>query len=304
MEIWGNLSRRTRGIIIGSISALSFATYVLINRYVYTQQNIEVSVYLVTFFVSGGILAALSLLFKKHKGLVRVPRKDFIPVIANGLLTAIGLGIFVYGQSKTTAVNAAIIATSTTLTTIIYSRFLLKESLSRLQIFWMVVLFAGLYVAIVGLEGIELSRGDIIVFSSALFLGFTNTYSKTLMKRVSSSYIADTRVLVGGVFFLILGLVFNEELFTTQAGLWPMVSGLVFWLTVTCFYKTVDILNPTEAIVVVNSQSIITPFLGFLLLSEPYGLNQLAGGVLILYSIYRISSEAKRRETAKLVTPD
>lgn len=284
------LNRHTQGLILGSITAVSFAVYVLINRLVYTNYDVDTLVYLVTFFVAGGLFGAIALYREKTK----VPRITAMPVISNGLLTAIGLGIFVYGQSQTTAVNASIIATSSMLTTIIYSRYLLGERLTRGQIVWMTVMFGGLYIAIVGLRGVALNRGDLIVLASSLILGFTNTFSKTLMKKAPSSYIANIRIFAGGVFFIVAGLIFNDQLIASEAGLWPLAAGFVFWLTISSFYKTIELLNPTEAIVIANSQAIIAPFFGFLLLNEPYGLNKIAGAGLILFSIYKISLAARR----------
>lgn len=284
------MSNNQKGIIAGVLAALSFATYVLINRYVYINFHPNVFNYTATFLISGGFFALIALLVEKVKDKKVVIDKSAWPAAFNGVVAGIGLGTFVFGQGYTTAVNASILATSTAITTAIFSKYMLKDSLSRRQVLWFVIMFMGLYVAIVGFHKFHLNKGDLIVIGSCFILGFTNTFSKILMKKHSSQFIADVRLVSGGLLFVLLGLLISGSGFLIRsAHWWPLLAGFFFWVTIRFFYAAVHYINPTRAIVLANSHPIVTPIVGVLILSEPYANTKLLGSVVILTSIYFIN---------------
>lgn len=286
------LTNNQKGIIFGLLASLTFAAYVLINRYVYIQYKVNGFNYVATFMIAGGFFATAGILFEYSRNKTPVLRKSTLPVALNGIIAALGLGIFVFGQGYTTAVNAGILATSTVITTALYSRFLIGESLTRRQIIWLIVIFLGLYLAIVGTHLINFGKGEAIIIAASLVLGFTNTYSKILMRNHTSNFVADIRLVTGGLLFIALGLVIHaNDFLIVSAGLWPVLSGFFFWLTIKFFYASVRYSSPSKAIVLANSHPIFTPIAGVLLLSEPYGLTKFLGAILILIGVYYFSKK-------------
>lgn len=293
MNAKSKMSNNKRGIISGLLAALSFATYVLINRYVYINFHPDVFNYTATFLISGGFFALIALFLSRFKNKVKiVVDKSIWPVAFNGVIAGIGLGTFVFGQGYTTAVNASILATSTAITTAVFSKYMLKDSLSRRQLFWFATMFIGLYIAIVGFNKIHLNKGDLIVIGSCFILGFTNTFSKILMKKNSSQFIADVRLVSGGLFFFLVGwLLSGSGLLVMSAHWWPLLAGFFFWVTIRFFYASVHYISPTRAIVLANTHPIVTPIVGVLVLSEPYAITKLLGSVIVLTSIYFINKK-------------
>lgn len=293
MKMKNKLSDNGKGILYGVLAALTFATYVLINRYVYVRYKVDVFNYTATFLIAGGFIALIAIVVKRIKNKAKIPlEKSAWPVALNGIIAGIGLGAFVFGQGYTTAVNASILATSTAITTALFSRCMLKDRLSRKQLVWFVIMFLGLYIAIVGLHGIHLNKGDVIILTACFVLGFTNVFSKTLMKKHDSQFVADGRLVSGGVFFVALGLLLSGgNLLVTSAGLWPLLAGFFFWATIRFFYASVGYINPTKAIVLANSHPVITPIVGVLLLSEPYTWTKFIGSTILLVSIYNINKK-------------
>lgn len=206
------------------------------------------------------------------------------------MLAGIGIGFIVLGQGHTTAINASILATASTIPTVLFAKVILKEKFDHLQWAWLIIMCVGLYLAIVGLRGLALNKGDVIILGSAVILGFTNTFSKVLMKKHSSNFVADVRLVSGGLLFLTLGLVFKwDSILVTSAGLWPVLAGLFYWLTIKFFYASISYINPSKAIVFVNGHPAVTPIVGVLLLSESYSWAKFVGSALILASIYHIN---------------
>lgn len=291
--MWLKLSENSKGIFCGVLAAFSFAAYVLINRYVYTHYSVQGIDYTATFLLAGGFFALTAMTLSRIRSKANTSRKSSVwPVALNGTLAGIGIGILVYGQGYTTAINASILATSTIITTAIFSKYILKESLSRNQICWLGIMFIGLYVAIVGFNGIHLNKGDLLVICSCFLLGFTNVFSKVLMKKHDSQFIADVRLISGGVFFLFVGLILSgSDFLVTSAGYWPLLAGFFFWLAIRSFYAAIKYINPTKAIVFANTHPVVTPFVGVLLLSEPYHWSRFLGSVILIASIYYINKK-------------
>jgi len=286
-------SKSQKGFLYGILATVLFAAYLLTNRYVYTTYRVDTLSYVVTFTIWAAFFALLGVAYHRYKQRFVIFGKGTFPVVLTGMLAGIGVGLIVLGQRYTTAINASIIATASIVPTVVFSRLMLKEVFSRFQYAWLTVMFAGLYLAIVGIHTLSLNKGDAIIMSSAVILGFTNTFSKVLMRTHNSDFVADVRLVSGGLLFIILGAVFRGDGFlVTSAGLWPILAGLFYWLTIKFFYASVNYINPGKATVLVNAHPIITPIVGIFVLSEPYGLAKLLGSVLILVSIYFINKSS------------
>ena len=285
-------NEKQKGLLYGLLGAAMYATYILTDKYVYKHYAVNNFSYAVTFTIWAGIFALGAMLINRYKKEFHVFNKGTVSVGLNGMLAGVGIAFIVYGQQYTTAINASIIATTSILTTVVYSRFMLKETLNRFQALCLFVMFFGLYIAIVGFSSISLNKGDVIILCSSIILGFTNTFSKILMRDNSSDYVADFRLVAGGVLFLFLGLAFKgSSFFITTAGLWPVLAGLCYWLTIKFFYASIHYSNPNKAIVLINSHPIITPIVGVLVLSEPYSVSKFIGSLLILTGVYFINKK-------------
>jgi drug/metabolite transporter (DMT)-like permease len=247
-------TKTQRGLAYGLLATAMFAAYLLTNRYVYTTYDVDAVAYTVTFSLWAGFFALLSVGLGWYRQKFAIFHRNTLPVVWTGMLAGIGIGLIVLGQRYTTAVNASILATASTIPTILFTRILLKERFSRVQWAWVALMFVGLYLAIVGLRGLHLARGDSIILGAAVILGFTNTFSKVLMKRHSSDFVADVRLVSGGVLFLALGMLLKSgHFFVTTAGLWPVLGGMFYWLTIKFFYASMHYISPGKAIVLVNA---------------------------------------------------
>lgn len=278
------------GIVYGLLSAVAFTCYLLLNRYVYLNYDVKAFEYTATFLIAGGGFALLSLSFKCAKQKAQVYKKSLLPMVFNGFVGAVAMSLLIFGQGYTTAVNASIIAVSTTIPTVLFSWLLLKETLTQKQLLWLAIMFIALYFAIVGKHFLSFEKGDLIILSSLIFFGFANTYSKVIMKNNSSDVITDVRLVTGGMIFVILGLLVSGSGFlVTNAGLWPAIAGFSFWLTIKAFYASIQKIGPNKAVVLCNSHPILTPFAGVLLLNEPYSWVKACGSAILLISIYNIT---------------
>jgi drug/metabolite transporter (DMT)-like permease len=283
-------SKTKLGVIYGILGSFAFGGYILINRYVYTNFDVDVFSYTVTFSVWAGAFALLNLCWTRYQKRFKIITKSTLPVALAGVLAGLGVGLIVIGGKYTTAINVSILATSSIIPTVLFSRYKLKERMGRGRYFWILTMLAGLYLAIVGLKTISLEPGDIIILASAVILGYSNVVSKLLMKKHSSDFVSDIRLISAGALFGIFGLIFiGQEFFVTNASFWPAFGGLAYWLTIKFFYASVRYINPSKAIVLLNGHTAVTPIFGVLLLSESYSWPKFIGAAIILISIFNIN---------------
>jgi drug/metabolite transporter (DMT)-like permease len=282
--------------VFGVLYAFTFASYLIINRHIYLTYNVDALKYTITFIMWGGVFGLLSILASPARSNLKKLDRQTAGIFVNALTGSIGAGMVVYGQRFTSAINASLLSTSAIITTILFSWIMLRESFPRRKQLSLLVMFVGLYLAIVGTQQINLSKGDLIILGSAIIYGFGNTFAKILMKSGGSSYIADLRIFLGGVIFVIFGLLaVGSDFMVTSAGLWPALAGFLLWATVRCFYTAIHLTNPNEAIILNNSHPVFTTIFGVLLLSEPYSFIKFVGSLLILLGIYLVNQKPSSR---------
>jgi drug/metabolite transporter (DMT)-like permease len=283
------------GYLYGFLAAVFFSAYILINKHVYLNYEVNALDYALTFMISAGLCALASRIIVRTKK--KTHYKDVGKLIMNGLIAGFALGVFVYGQGFTTATNASILATSTTITTAIFSWFMIKsDRVTRAQLPWFAVFVVGIYMAIVGVQWLVFNSGDAIILAASFMLGYTNVYSRQLMRKNLPETVTDVRLISAAALALVIGLLFREQGFLVlNASYWPLVAGFFLWLTIRCFFASIHRINPSRAIILASSHPVFTPFLGMVLFNEPYTLTKLIGGVLILFGVININK--KRRVT-------
>jgi drug/metabolite transporter (DMT)-like permease len=183
---WHSFSVATKGLLAGIASALFLTAYLVVNKHVYNTYDIGALQYSLVFAIVGGIFGALSLIRNMNSRTFLKVRKDARIFVVLSLASFFAVGLLVIGQRYTTSVNASLISTATILTTIFFSAVMLREHITSRQKLWLVVLFVGMYLGIVGLHRLHISKGDAIILSSEIIFGFGNVLSRKLMRKHGS----------------------------------------------------------------------------------------------------------------------
>lgn len=285
--------QKIAGIVSGFISALCVSGYFIVNKYVYSHHPITALEYTILFLFIGGIYGAISLFFQPDRVLnYKEIRKNIKPLIKLSIAVTLAMGFLIFGQRYTSSVNASIIATSTIVSTLVWSYILLKEKLIKSKLVWVLIMLAGLYIGIVGFKNIHLNSGDLIVLGSVIFFGFGNAFSRVVMKRTASPMIVPyTRLVLGGLFAAIAGLIFIRDL-SLVLNVLPLtiIASGFYWLCMITFAKSVYFLDANEAIIINQSQIFFTSLAGVIILSENYSLEKFIGSVLVMISVYFITA--------------
>ena len=287
---WLGLSNDTKGVVTGLLSAFFFASYLVINRYIYTEFKVDSLAFAFLFNALAGIYAGLALMQRYNQRKMRSVWQDRYKILLLCTYGLLAMLLLLIGQRYTTSIHASLLVTGSIVATMVFSTLFLKESITTRQKWWVVGMFVGLYVAIVGVQAISLLSGDLIILIGVIFFGLGNVLSRSLMQRHDSAIIPDLRVfLVAVIAGLVYVLFFHSINIFSLVGLWTVVSSLCFWLTMRSFAATVHLVNANHAIVLVNAQIVPASLAGVFLLNEHYSLEKFVGSVIVLVCIYFIT---------------
>lgn len=287
---WQVLPNGLKGVFAGLASALCLTTYFIINKHVYNAYHPSAVEYTLLFSMCGGVFGLFSLVHRMDRAMYRTARKDTRYFIILTILSFVAMGLLVAGQRYTSSINASLIGTLTILATMFFSYLLLGERPTAHQRLWLLGLFAGLYLAIVGLRVVHLNKGDIIILSSVIFFGLGNVIARKIMKRQGSFVVPNVRLTLAAILALIASVFFIRDISLMVHILpWALVAGMFYWLTMKTFAVSVHLVDANHAVVLNNSQVVFTALAGVLLLGEHYSWEKFIGSIIVLVSIYFIT---------------
>jgi drug/metabolite transporter (DMT)-like permease len=132
----------------------------------------------------------------------------------------------------------------------------LHEAIEKRKYVFIILLFVGIYILTVGMHALQLTQGDLFIAIAAMTLGGTNVLSKFAMREMSGELVASLRMIVGAI--LLLGLVLLKLLHVLTA-----LDGRTCWVVVSTIGSV-------------------------LFLNEALVVQDIVGGALILWSLYRL----------------
>ncbi|MBI3413165.1 MAG: EamA family transporter [Candidatus Aenigmarchaeota archaeon] len=247
--------------------------------------------------ISSVILLAISKVLNKKLSAVKELKNnaDFWKITMSR--NVFGTFLLLYGMSMTTSINSLVILRLEPAFVILFGYALLRETLKQKEILFVIATIIG--AVLISTSG-NLSFGpaqigDLLVFSSLLFLGYSYIPSRRIMKKTDPLVLTAYSNLFGGIVLLLLSaIVLDNLIMPVNALVLTMGSIITFYVVGLSLWFAA--LKNTEAWKVAALLS-ITPIAGgmlsFFWLGESLNLIQLAGAAIILYASYRLSSERK-----------
>lgn len=278
------------GELFALISAIGVTGYLIINRYVYLHYKPSSLDYTATFIALAGLIGLFSFLVQRI-----VVKKEVMPtklpiLVGIGVIAGAGIGLVVMGQKYTTAANAGLIGSLTVVTTVIFSRLILRQTLHRSKLPWVLLLLSGVYFAVVGLHSYQLHTGDLFLLLATILYGLSNVLASVAMRSNSPGTVRDVRFITAGSIFALVFLLPHSH-FVTSAGILPFIAALFFWTGIVFFNKAVKCIGPSNSIVINNAQIVVTMLVAVPLLSEGLSLIKIIGAILMLLAIQKIASK-------------
>jgi drug/metabolite transporter (DMT)-like permease len=142
----------------------------------------------------------------------------------------------------------------------------------------------------VGTHLLQFHQGDILIIVAAMIFGLTNALSRFAMRELPGELVASLRLLVGAVILAGIILLRSPQVLTslTESEGWCIVSGVLMWGFIVCLYRAIEISGATMATLVSTSYPVVSTIGAVFVLNEGLAVQEMVGGALILWSIYRL----------------
>jgi len=233
-------------------------------------------------------------------------KKNFWLLIGIGLIFGVNQVFFFIGYDMAGAINGSLAQKTTVFFSIILGYLILKERITKLQIFFSILLFSGLAISITQfftLMDINLTIligvGIILLISLMWIFGHTLTkplFSKNEATPIQMVFIRN--VISSGILISTYFLFFSPDLriFTELSNLlFFFRMGAVYGAGLVCWYLTLSYLDVSKAATLFAPTPIASAIFASFILGEDFTIAHLLGTILILISIVMIVNEKKKK---------
>ncbi|NLM21597.1 MAG: DMT family transporter [Peptococcaceae bacterium] len=236
----------------------------------------------------------------------------YLKIATGRTISLKGIGIFIFlglmqfgfnflqyiGLTSTTAINGSLINTTTPIFTILLSRFLIKERMSKYQLLGVLISFVGVGWVITNgswevVRSLTFNAGDILIIGAVCCWSLYTIYSKKQILATSAVYVSAYVTLISFIYFLPFGIA-QYQPGGQQSVSWTLVAALIFIVGVAIFglifwNKGVGLIGAGRASVFINLIPVFTLLFASLFLQETITLNQLIGGIIVIGGVYLTS---------------
>ncbi|WP_416149096.1 DMT family transporter [Salipaludibacillus sp. HK11] len=205
----------------------------------------------------------------------------------------------------TSSINASIVDALTPTVAAILGFFILRESLSKIQLFGIILSFAGILAIITEgswsvLTTLTFNRGDLIMLFGIICWAIYSIIIKLHSYKFPAIAGLVVTMVIGTIILMPIALIetyylgipnlFQKEILLGLAyiGIFPSAISLLLW------YRGVSEIGPGKASIFFNLVPIFTTAMAITLLGENITSSQIIGGIVVLSGVY-LSTKAPKR---------
>ncbi|TFG09419.1 MAG: DMT family transporter [Promethearchaeota archaeon] len=201
------------------------------------------------------------------------------------------------------AILSSLALKSEILFALLFGFLILKEKITKTQIFFSIVLFIGLIIAISqgNYNFLEFNLGVIILIISVAIFTLIHTLTKIGLNRneIFSTQIVFFRNLLSGIILFLTYLLFfpisNLIIILDPLNfLFFFIMGVDYGFSLFFWYKTLSYIEIGKAGIINSLTPIISAFFAFIFLGEIFNVYHLLGMIIIIISIIMIVREREK----------
>lgn len=247
------------------------------------------------FFV---LLILLPYLIYRYKFIIEIFKKEYLILIILGALGISGFNTFLYyGLQTTTATNALLINSATPIFIIIFSAFILKTLISKLQLFGIFLsTFGVVYIILKGdfiyLNTIEFTVGDLWIIASCIDWALYSVLLKYKPKDLNAfDFLGITTflgVIILALLFFTQGNSFSFSFMYKQEVFYSLIYMVIFPSILSFYFWNISTiqLGANKAGQFAHIMPIFGAFLAYIFLNERIFIYHLIGLIFIAIGIY------------------
>ncbi len=298
---WKHWSAERLGIVLAVLAALGFSFKAIFVKLAYAvPQAVPVdSVTLLALRMAFSVPVFAWVGWRASRALAPLPRRDWLTVIALGLLGYYGSSIldFMGLQYITASLERLILFTYPTLTILIGVLFMGKRA-SRREVGALLLSYAGIGLAFahdlhIAGDTRAVLIGAGFVFGSAVSYAFYQAGSEPAIRRLGAARFTALAMLVStGATLLHFGVSQPVGAFVQPAPVYLHALGMALFSTVLPVFMTsaaIRRIGAAKTVLIGTLGPVLTIFFGCWILDEPLSWQQMAGAALVLAGVLLIS---------------
>jgi len=235
----------------------------------------------------------------------RIERQDFFKLIVCGLTgVAINQTLFLSGLALTSTINASIIVICTPVVVLLFSYFMLKESISLKKTIGILLGLSGSVVLIVGSNSsagnTATVKGDLLICLNVISYSFYLVYAKSLMKKYKPLTVIKWVFLFG--MMAILPVTFKDVYYTDWQSInfnnWLAIGYVLLFATFATYLLNIYALKKVNASIVgfyIYFQVIVNTIMSVLLKVDTLDGVKIVSCLLIFTAVFLVSGFSFKR---------
>ncbi len=262
-----------------------------------------VTIIFIRLLISSAFLFFLMVVSGKHE---RIHRDDFWlfvgSAVFNPFLYFLGEN---FGVKFTSATVASVIIATIPVFSPVIAWFTFREKISRLNIFGIFVSFTSVAIML-GTRDLSLSgegKGVLSLFGAVFSSLIFSVFLRKLTLRYSPLTIIAWQNIIGALLFLPVFLIFERNRLGTTHLTSDIVSSFLFLsilassVAFVFFARTVKEIGISKANIYSNLIPVFTAVFSYLLLSEPFTIQKIAGITIVIGGVYLSERNKAERKT-------
>ena len=298
-----------KGIKLALVTALISGVAIFVNKFAVTAIQPPLVFTTVKNLGVGLLIISILLVLRKWKLVKKLNRREIMYLISIGIIGGtIPFYLFFTGLSQIPAVNAAIIQKTLVIWVALMAIPLLKEKVSPLQIFGVILLF-GANMLVGGFNGFTFLDGEFFILIATLFWSVEIILAKKVLPTVDPDILTAARMGLGSILLLGASIIAAPD---ALAGVFSLTSLQIFWMVISMatllayvmtWYRA---LRYAPAIVVTSvlvASTLVTNALSAIFVTRAWSMDMGIQAVLMIAGIVLLWIASKRQPKAGQAHP-
>lgn len=214
--------------------------------------------------------------------------------------------IFIYtGTSMTSSVNTTILLQTEIFFTFVIVGFFTHEKITMRKVVASLIITVGA-IAVLFNGKIEVNWGDVLIIIGVASYPIGNVFAKTALKLTSSGAVLFIRCFLGGIFLILVSLIFEQYSDSVSfyiyenLGLLLFNGFVVYFVSKLFWYEGFKRMDISKSIPMAMSYPAFSLVYAYIFLKEVPNLYQLGGFVVIMVGIYVITMKKEKEAIVEI----
>ncbi len=270
------MGNTSKGIYLALITAFISGIAIFFNKFALTAIQPPLIFTTVKNMGVGLLILAIILASSKWKLVKKLNKRELIYLVLIGIIGgAIPFYLYFTGLTQIPAINAAIIHKTLVIWVAIMAIPLLKERMSPLQIFGVIILF-GANLLVGGFQGFTFLEGEFLVLIATIFWAIENVLAKKILPTVDPDIVTAARMGLGSLILLAASAITTPAplakslSLTSEQWLYMIIAIAALLGYVMSWYRALKYAPATTVTSVLVASTLVTNILSAIFVTHAY----------------------------------